>query len=133
MDSVKAKTIARLERLVTDLEHIVSGTISVRDLGATSVIENWTHSLRRVPCLAGSVEGHPLFRNGAAVVTSEPYAHFHSGDEHFARTLSRWYRLGSRAQAGRFRGRTSGAGSAGSHLCESWSSVMPKGAGASEA
>lgn len=86
--------ISQLKRLVADLERLQSGSISAPSMMAVPVLDLWAYSFRKVPCLEGFVEGHPSLPDGR-LITSELFANFHSEDEHFARTRSRWYRLGS--------------------------------------
>ncbi|MCW0001331.1 hypothetical protein OE766_24215 [Pararhizobium sp. YC-54] len=87
--------IGRLRKLLTDLERLEAGTISPPALMAVPFLDQWIHSPREVPCLEGVVEGHPSLFDGHQILTSEVYAHLYADDEHFVRTLNRWYRLGS--------------------------------------
>lgn len=57
-------------------------------------IENWSVGYRAVPVLRGYVVGHPILGDRMAR-TSELY--FFDTQRQLARTLSRWYRLGSSA------------------------------------
>ncbi|HTO34045.1 MAG TPA: hypothetical protein VL202_23155 [Pararhizobium sp.] len=95
-----AEEIGRLRKLLADLERLEKGTIESPALMAMPFLDQWFHSSRKVPCLEGVVEGHPSLPDGHQIVTSEVYAHFQADEEHFARTLNRWYRLGTpRARA----------------------------------
>ncbi len=89
--------IRRLKKLVADLERLEAGTISSPALMAVPFLEQWLHSSRRVEPLLqeGVVEGHPSLPDGHQIVTNEVYAHLCADDEHFVRTLNRWYRLGT--------------------------------------
>lgn len=89
------KEVGRLRRLLADLERLEAGTISTPSLMATPILDQWSRVQRDVSCLQGIVEGHPSLPDGHEVITSELYAHFHADDEHFVRTLNRWYRLGT--------------------------------------
>jgi len=95
MQSRLTEEIGRLRKLVVDLERLEAGNISPPALMAVPFLDQWISSSRRVPCLEGFVEGHPSLPDGHWIVTSEVYAHIRAEDEHFARTLNRWYRLGS--------------------------------------
>ncbi|KQU04988.1 hypothetical protein [Rhizobium sp. Leaf453] len=86
--------IRRLKKLVVALERLEAGSIFSPALMAVPFLDQWVQSSRKVPCLEGVVEGHPALPDGHLVVTSEVYAHFIVEDEHFVRTLNRWYRLG---------------------------------------
>jgi hypothetical protein len=90
--------IRRLKKLIADLERLEAGTIASPALMAVPFLDQWIHSSRKVPCLEGFVEGHPWLPDGHQIVTSEVYAHLRADDEHFVRTLSRWYRLGTPRQ-----------------------------------
>lgn len=92
--------IACLKRLTSDLERLEVGDIFAPALMASPLLENWRHGFRKVSCLEGVVEGHPSLPDGHVISTSEIWAHFHDDDEHFVRTLNRWYRLGKRSSAG---------------------------------
>ncbi len=90
--------ISRLKKLLADLERLEAGTIPPPALMAAPFLDQWIHSSRKVPCLEGVVEGHPSLPDGHQIVTSEVYAHLRADDEHFVRTLNRWYRLGTPRQ-----------------------------------
>ncbi|MBB2678483.1 UNVERIFIED_ORG: hypothetical protein M2312_001989 [Rhizobium esperanzae] len=96
MDFRIAEPIGRLRRLVSDLERLEAGDIFAPALMASPVLDSWRYGYRKTSCLEGIVEGHPSLRDGHVISTSEIWAHFHEEDEHFVRTLSRWYRLGAR-------------------------------------
>lgn len=92
-------SIACLKRLASDLERLEGGSIFAPALMASPVLENWRHGFRKASCLEGVVERHPSLPDGHFISTSEVWAHFHDEDEHFVRTLNRWYRLGTRGSA----------------------------------
>jgi hypothetical protein len=96
MEVYVAEQIAKLKRLIADLERLRVGKIFAPALIASPVLDNWRHGFRKVSCLEGVVEGHPSLPDGHVVSTSEIWAHFHDDEEHFVRTLNRWYRLGAR-------------------------------------
>ncbi|WP_157632800.1 DUF6634 family protein [Hoeflea sp. 108] len=89
----------RLSALATDL-----GEIAKRETLASSdalfpneapVLEFWSIGYRRVPCLAGLSSGHPvLYGDQREIITSDLVAF--SEVLGWARTRSRWYRLGQR-------------------------------------
>ncbi|CAN7343303.1 hypothetical protein [Rhizobium sp. LjRoot258] len=95
METRITKEVGRLRRLLVDLERLEAGTVSAPALMATPVLDQWSAARRNVHCLQGIVEGHPSLPDGHEIITSELYAHFHADDEHFVRTLNRWYRLGT--------------------------------------
>jgi hypothetical protein len=87
--------IERLQRLATDLGAIRDGHgPTAADLSSAPVLNNWTREIRPVSCLVGYVSDHPLIPGaGRPIVTSDLWVLAdHQG---WARTLSRWYRLGS--------------------------------------
>jgi hypothetical protein len=109
MQSQMTEHISQLKRLVADLERLQSGSISAPSLMAVPVLDLWAHSFRKVPCLEGFVEGHPSLPVGDRITTSELFAHVHFEDEHFVRTRSRWYRLGSPNQIAKQRTEPTGS------------------------
>jgi hypothetical protein len=57
------------------------------------MLDQWMIAQRLVPCLAGRSSGHPiLMGKGRPIATSDLW--LISEDGQWARTLSRWYRLG---------------------------------------
>jgi hypothetical protein len=89
-------SIVGLKRLASDLEHLEAGGILASAFASSPILSNWRHGFREASCLEGVVEGHPSLPDGRAISTSEIWAHFHNDDEHFVRTLNRWYALGAR-------------------------------------
>ena len=63
------------------------------DLKAAPIINQWSYGLVPVRCLAGSVRGHPILGNMARIHTSELI--LVDPDRGWARTWSRYYRLGT--------------------------------------
>lgn len=97
-DSV-ARGIERLEGLLADLRILGKGSYdwhriyNDRERDAP-ILENWALAARPVPCLVGLSTGHPLLPgHGRPIVTSEVW--LISEELDLARTLSRWYRLGT--------------------------------------
>lgn len=84
----------RLGRLIADIEHIHSGASPEALAGnETPILDRWVIGQRFVPCLAGLSTGHPLLPgNNRLIGTSDLW--MLSEDRSWARTLSRWYRLG---------------------------------------
>ncbi|MDH0113105.1 hypothetical protein CFBP5875_03455 [Agrobacterium pusense] len=110
MHSKMKEHISQLIRLVADLGRLQSGSMSAPSIMAVPILDLWAYSFRKVPSLDGNVEGHPSLPNGDRIMTSELFAHFHSEDEHFVRTRSRWYRLGSPNQITKQRKEPTGSG-----------------------
>lgn len=85
--------LKRLCRLVSDLARIDRG-VPVEDLdGEVSVLDSWVQGIRPAPCLLGLATDHPtLPGQGRSIVTSDLV--LMSDDGQWARSRSRWYRLG---------------------------------------
>lgn len=83
-----------LSALVADMAAIQGGVSPERlSNGEAPVLDCWVMTQRSVPCLAGLSSGHPrLVGNGRPITTSDLW--LLSDDRTWARTLSRWYRLG---------------------------------------
>lgn len=64
------------------------------DLSDAPFLRSWVVAGTAVPCLVGLTDNHPLL-NGPTVMTSPVLLLSRVGG--WARTESRWYRLGSRA------------------------------------
>lgn len=93
-------SIVGLKSLTSDLESLEAGGIFASALMASPLLSNWRHGFRKASCLEGVVEGHPSIPDSHVISTSEVWAHLHDEDEHFVRTLNRWYRLGTRNSSG---------------------------------
>ena len=83
--------LKQLQSLVSDLE-ILEKKSSTLHLGSCVKIDRWALARRTVPCLIGNVTGHPSLGNGATATSELFYIDTERG---YARTLSRWYRLGT--------------------------------------
>lgn len=83
--------IRRLRALLRDLEQIAAGYQPGAELSDAPFLDDYTPSFRWEPCLIGIVQGHPIVR-GPAIQTSGLWAY--APDLGWARTLSRFYRLG---------------------------------------
>ena len=87
-----ASELARLESLLVDLERIGSGQMpSEEDLAKAPLLHPWGISTTQHLCLFGKVEGHPILR-GPRIRTTEIW--LLAPKLGWARTLSRYYRLG---------------------------------------
>lgn len=87
----------RLRDLADELEAIRDGVKPTpADLRDAPVLEGWRIETAKTRVLAGRVHGHPDFPAGRPVTTSDLYA---SDGKAWARTLSRYYRLGAPAKA----------------------------------
>ena len=87
----------RLGALVADMERIHRGVSPEALAGDDApILERWALANRLVPGLAGLATGHPeLLGENRLIGTSDLW--LLSEDHIWARTLSRWYRLGRSA------------------------------------
>lgn len=88
-------TAGYLRALAADLE-AMTVFVPREELEGAPRLDNWTVVTRTVMALQGTVTEHPLLGSRPRVVTSEVYAV--DGRAKWARTLSRFYALGARAQ-----------------------------------
>ncbi|MBP2489141.1 hypothetical protein JOH50_004868 [Rhizobium leguminosarum] len=86
---------AALRRLLANLERLDAGNVSVPDLMAEPVLNDWIHGVRIVSCLEGAIEGDPAHKDGQEIRTGQLFAFFEEDGENFGLTLDGWYRLGS--------------------------------------
>ena len=87
------QNIARVEQIAADLELIARGELpSEHALSSAPFIDAWKVVLRPVPCLVGICGDHPRL-NGPVVTTTDLWVF--APDLGWARTLSRFYRLGT--------------------------------------
>jgi glutathione S-transferase len=88
------RDLARLEKLVEDLRAIRAGAApGVADLAAAPILDPYLLTAGVVPVLGGAVTGHPeLPGHGRMIRTTGLWAI--APDHGWARTLTRWYRLG---------------------------------------
>lgn len=81
--------LAKLQSVVVDL--------SAPDFPQFSsipvLIDKFKVSTREVPCLLGNAFGHPKILDGHASISSELF--YFDPERGIARTMSRWYRLGT--------------------------------------
>lgn len=81
------------ERLSTDLRSVEAGITQSLSLHSAPVLEAHQMHSRRTACLSGYVFGHPSLGDGSEIMTSQlMYMDTEAG---IARTLNRWYRLGT--------------------------------------
>lgn len=86
-----ASEVDRLQRLATDLMLLAEGHFNVSE--NAPVLDNWIRTNRNAMCLAGEASGHPSLQGTRRrIITSDLYVI--AEDTGYARTLSRWYRLG---------------------------------------
>lgn len=85
--------LARLTALVGDMESIRSGTPPEQLTDEPPILDSWVLTQRPAICLEGLSTGHPALTGVARpIVTSD--LRLISDDQTWARTHSRWYRLG---------------------------------------
>lgn len=87
--------IERLTRLVADLRMFCATKApDSSGLATAPMLDRWLVTSRPAYCLVGEVSGHPLLAgSGRGVVTSD--LALIDGERGWARTRSRWYRLGT--------------------------------------
>jgi hypothetical protein len=79
-----------------DIDAVLAGlSPSEKLLADAPVIEGWSIVPYQATCLSGWVSGHPTIRTGP-LVSSQIY--MLNPDQRWARTLSRFYRLGAPAE-----------------------------------
>jgi hypothetical protein len=88
--STAARTVGRLRSLADDLEAVANGQVAEHP---PALMTSWSFATRAAPCLVGHTFGHPNIDDGRRAYTSEVY--YVDPSRRLARTLSRWYRLGS--------------------------------------
>lgn len=86
--------LEQLSALVADFERVRDGASPAMLVNSEApLLDKWSLALRPTPCLAGLSTGHPtLHGDNRQIATSAVW--LMSGDYTWARTLSRWYRLG---------------------------------------
>ncbi|QRM56891.1 hypothetical protein F3Y30_11350 [Sinorhizobium sp. BG8] len=87
----RASLIEDLRKLACDLES-VDGCVQAPS--PSVAINSWSLARRTVPCLIGRPIGHPSIRDGKQALSSELF--YFDPERGIARTMSRWYRLGTR-------------------------------------
>lgn len=86
-----AATAASLRALADDLERLTMFSPNA-ELDDAPVLEDWSLAIRPVPVLTGFAIGHPRL-GSRDVVTTEIFA---IDEDRWARSMSRFYRLGSK-------------------------------------
>jgi len=90
--------LARLIALADDMREIRSGVPPERLATDPPILERWMLANRPAPCLAGLSLGHPLLPGEARPIATSDLCLI-ADDHSWARTLSRWYRLGRPADS----------------------------------
>lgn len=86
-----AELVEKLRRLADDLENIdLCGDV----LAPKAAMNSWALGMRSVPCLIGRPVGHPNIADGRPAYSSELF--YLDAERGIARTMSRWYSLGTR-------------------------------------
>jgi Family of unknown function (DUF6634) len=93
-DDLFVSEMERIAALAADMERIRRGLRpEAMSVGEAPVLDRWVLGQTIVPCLVGLSTGHPrLAGENRLIVTSDLW--LLSEDRSWARTLSRWYRLG---------------------------------------
>jgi len=92
------RMIQKLQALLDDLVAVAQGDLPDQDrLEDAPLIDNWYLATRQIMCLRGEITGHPLLGYTPHGITSDLW--LLAPQRGFARTMSRYYRLGSRTQA----------------------------------
>ncbi|WP_327421032.1 DUF6634 family protein [Sinorhizobium americanum] len=87
----RTSLVQRLRCLADDLECVGKHD----DAPSSAVaINTWALAQRSVPCLIGRTLGHPSVGDGRPALSSELF--YFDPERGIARTMSRWYRLGTR-------------------------------------
>jgi len=95
----RATLVCLLRRLADDLENVGGIESAIPEVA----INSWSLASRRVPCLLGRTLAHPKIQDGKTAASSELF--YLDRDRGIARTLSRWYRLGSQVEFDHWQGR----------------------------
>ena len=93
-DTQFRRELERLAGLVADMEAIGNGVPpEVLSADEAPLLDRWVLGQRLIPCLFGASTGHPRLPGENRVIgTSDLW--LMADDGSWARTLSRWYRLG---------------------------------------
>jgi hypothetical protein len=97
-DGPLADYLDRLELLISDLQNLQRGIFPAPTrLACAPLIDRFIIGVRTDPCLIGEIHGHPHLRSPHGVTSS---LWLYAPELGWARTLSRFYRLGRPAGAG---------------------------------
>lgn len=88
----RAELVSRMRQLAHELEET-----SLNANQPITRIDQWAVAQRAVPCLIGIPTSHPRIPDGEPLFSSELY--YLDPGRRIARTFSRWYQLGERADA----------------------------------
>ncbi len=92
--------INKLQRLIEDLKMLRDGKGPVSEtLDDSPALYDWNQTTRPAVCLEGFVQEHPRLGRNRLIITSDLY--YLDPELQFARTLSRFYRLGNPVRFGR--------------------------------
>ncbi|MBS9721470.1 hypothetical protein JYU29_12320 [Tianweitania sp. BSSL-BM11] len=87
------QALERLRILMADMEAVQAGLDPASLAGEPPLLNRWALTWRPAQCLTGHSTGHPLLPGGEReIITSD--LQLLSRDGCWARTSSRWYRLG---------------------------------------
>ncbi|MBX5218752.1 hypothetical protein HJC04_00015 [Rhizobium sp. NLR8a] len=88
-----------VERLLESI-HVANtgGPDLAAALEGAPLLDSYRAAVGHAFALSGIVHGHPRIGDGRKIVTSQLF--YLDADRGIARTMSRWYRLGSRAGSG---------------------------------
>lgn len=97
-DSLLKAQTARVKRLASDMERILEGDLP-EGIVATEppLLGHWILGNALAPCLVGLSTGHPTLTGINRPIATSP-VWLMSADMTWARTESRWYRLGRPAE-----------------------------------
>ena len=84
--------VEKLEALAADFTALREGRFNIACMQEAPVLQQVSIVPRPVHFLEGCVTGHPLIPDGRQIVTSQLWG-FMVGQAHYARTMSRWYRI----------------------------------------
>lgn len=92
------ETVERLRQLASDLERMTMFGPNSEALTDAPFLSGWALAHRRATALSGRVAEHPLLGRRRSILTSEVYALDPTAG--WARTFTRFYKLGSAAGMG---------------------------------
>ncbi|WP_158282814.1 DUF6634 family protein [Aminobacter sp. AP02] len=87
------REVDRLSSLAADMERIRDGTDPGQLAAEAPILDYWMIATRPVSHLVGLATGHPVLTGTDRLITTSDLVMV-SHDQSWARTLSRWYRLG---------------------------------------
>ncbi|WP_411507829.1 DUF6634 family protein [Brucella anthropi] len=89
--------ISKLHQLIDDLKMLRDSKKPDHEiLDDSPTLYDWNQTTRPAACLEGLVQEHPLLGRNRLIITSDLY--YLDPEMRFARTLSRFYRLGNPAR-----------------------------------